>query len=94
MMRVTHTYPLNDLCHELCALILQPRKTEELGRLPHVQDVVLTNRLGERLPTETLQPRQQVHVSHAEHIKHAVHRQLDGEEEPISVQDERIKKKC
>ena len=70
----THTHPLDDLGHELCALIFQPRETEKLGCLPHVQNVVLTYSLTERLPTQTLQPRQQVHVSHAQDIKHVLHR--------------------
>lgn len=69
-------HPLNDLGHELGALILQPGETEKLGRLPHVQDVFLTYGVGERLPAEALQPRQQVHVSHAQHVEHVLHHQL------------------
>lgn len=60
----TDTHPLDDFGHELRALILQPGQAKQLGRLPHVQDVVLTQRLRERLPTQMLQPRQQIHVGH------------------------------
>lgn len=74
-LRLLHQ-PLDDLGHELGAVILQPRQMEKLCHLPHVNNVVLAYGLRECLATNTLQPRQQIHVGHTQHVKHDICYQL------------------
>lgn len=50
---------------------------EQLGHLPHLHNVVLTYHLSEHLPTKALQSRQQIHVGHAQHVKHVLCCELD-----------------
>lgn len=67
---------IDKFCHVLCAVILQPREVEQLRYLPHLHHVVLTHRLSQRLPADALESRQQIHVGHAQHVKHIVCSQL------------------
>lgn len=68
--RGTDSHMIDEFCHVLGAVILQPREVEQLRYLPHLHHVVLTHRLSQRLPTDALESRQQIHVGHAEHVKH------------------------
>ena len=63
---------LNDLGHQLFALVLQARKAEELGRLPDLQNIVLTYSLSQRGSTQALQAWEQIHVGHVQHVQHVV----------------------
>lgn len=63
---------IDEFCHVLCAVILQPREVEQLRYLPHLHHVVLTHRLSQRLPADALESRQQIHVGNAQHVKHVV----------------------
>lgn len=61
-------YLLDDLCHVLSALVLQPGQLEQLCNPPDADNVVLIKDLSQGPATKALEPRQQVHVCHAQHI--------------------------
>lgn len=61
-------YLLDDLGHVLCALVLQPGQLEQLCNPPDADDVVLVQDLGQGPAAEALEPRQQVHVCHTQHV--------------------------
>lgn len=74
--RDTNSHLIDEFCHVLGAVILQPQEVEQLRNLPHLHHVVLTHHLSQRLPTDALESRQQIHVSHAQHVKHIVFSEL------------------
>ena len=61
-------YLLDDLCHVLRALVLQPGQLEQLCNPPDADNVVLIEDLSQGPATKALEPRQQVHVCHAQHV--------------------------
>lgn len=61
-------YLLDDLCHVLRALVLQAGELEELCDPPDADDVVLVEDLSQGPAAKALEPRQQVHVCHAQHV--------------------------
>lgn len=69
-------YLLNDLGHVLSALVLQSGQLEQLCNPPDADDVVLVEDLRQGPATEALEPGQQVHVSHAQHVIGVLWRQL------------------
>lgn len=69
-------YLLNDLGHVLSALVLQSGQLEELCNPPDADDVVLVEDLRQGPATEALEPGQQVHVSHTQHVIGVLWRQL------------------
>lgn len=92
--RDTDTHPINYLGHELCAVILQSRETEKLCSLPHEQNVVLTYSLSECLPTEALQPRQQIHVGYTQQVIHVLCCWLDIKRISSQLSDNNDKHSC
>lgn len=74
-------YLLDDLCHVLRALVLQPGELEQLCNPPDADNVVLIQDLSQSPATQALEPGQQVHVCHAQHIIGVVRGQLEWKEE-------------
>lgn len=69
-------YLLNDLCHVLRALVLQSGQLEQFCDPPDADNVVLIEDLSQGPATKALEPRQQVHVCHTQHIIGVFWRQL------------------
>lgn len=69
-------YLLDDLGHVLCALVLQPSQLKQFCNPPDADDVVLIEDLRQGPATEALEPRQQVHVCHTQHVIGILWRQL------------------
>lgn len=69
-------YLLDDLGHVLCALVLQSGQLEQLCNPPDADDVVLIEDLCQGPATEALEPGQQVHVCHTQHVIGILWRQL------------------
>lgn len=61
-------YLLDDLGHVLRALVLQPRQLEQLCNPPDADNVVLFEDLRQGPAAQALEPRQQVHVCHTQHV--------------------------
>lgn len=72
-------YLLDDLGHVLRALVLQSGQLEQLGNPPDADDVVLIKDLCQGPATEALEPGQQVHVCHTQHVIGVLWRQLAGQ---------------
>lgn len=83
---ISDAHLINNLSHVLHALILQSGELEKLCCLPHVHHVVLAQSLRQGFAAEALQTRQQIHVGHAQHVKHTLCHQLHGKTQPAECQ--------
>lgn len=61
-------YLLDDLGHVLRALVLQPGQLEQLCNPPDADNVVLFEDLRQGPAAQALEPGQQVHVCHTQHV--------------------------